>query len=240
MELLYQDAQIAVCIKPQGVLSEAGPGSLPGLLQDALGGSIYPVHRLDRNVGGVMVYARTKAAAAALSRAIQDGGMAKEYLALIHGRPMGPEGVWEDLLWKDKEKNHVFVVRRMRKGVKAAKLAYRTLEARENLTLVHIRLYTGRSHQIRVQFATRGLPLAADHKYGSRDKAAAPALWSFRLTFPHPSTGRMLTFCRPPAGEIWSSFSSAFPEASPWDGPVSEGGSKSAVFKEGDPAHVVR
>ncbi len=93
MELLYQDAQIAVCIKPQGVLSEAGPGSLPGLLQDALGGSIYPVHRLDRNVGGVMVYARTKAAAAALSRAIQDGGMAKEYLALIHGRPMGPEGV---------------------------------------------------------------------------------------------------------------------------------------------------
>lgn len=187
-----------------------------------------------------MVYARTKAAAAALSRAIQDGGMAKEYLALIHGRPMGPEGVWEDLLWKDKEKNHVFVVRRMRKGVKAAKLAYRTLEARENLTLVHIRLYTGRSHQIRVQFASRGFPLAGDHKYGSRDKAAAPALWSFRLTFPHPSTGRMLTFCRPPAGEIWSSFSSAFPEASPWDGPVSEGGSKSAVFKEGDPAHVVR
>ena len=94
MELLYQDAQIAVCIKPQGVLSEAGPGSLPGLLQDALGGSIYPVHRLDRNVGGVMVYARTKAAAAALSRAIQDGGMAKEYLALIPGQQQGalPQG----------------------------------------------------------------------------------------------------------------------------------------------------
>ena len=166
--------------------------------------------------------------------------MAKEYLALIHGRPMGPEGVWEDLLWKDKEKNHVFVVRRMRNGVKAAKLAYRSLEARENLTLVHIRLYTGRSHQIRVQFASRGFPLAGDHKYGSRDKAAAPALWSFRLTFPHPSTGRMLTFCRPPAGEIWSSFSAAFPAASPWDGRASEGGSKSAVFKEGDPAHGVR
>lgn len=239
MELLYQDAQIAVCIKPQGVLSEAGPGSLPGLLQDALGGSIYPVHRLDRNVGGVMVYARTKAAAAALSRAIQDGGMAKEYLALIHGRPMGGGGVGGPPLERQ-GKNHVFVVRRMRKGVKAAKLAYRTLEARENLTLVHIRLYTGRSHQIRVQFASRGFPLAGDHKYGSRDKAAAPALWSFRLTFPHPSTGRMLTFCRPPAGEIWSSFSSAFPEASPWDGRASEGGSKSAVFKEGDPAHVVR
>lgn len=104
MELLYQDAQIAVCIKPQGVLSEAGPGSLPGLLQDALGGSIYPVHRLDRNVGGVMVYARTKAAAAALSRAIQDGGMAKEYLALIHGRPMGRRGCGRTSFGKTRKK----------------------------------------------------------------------------------------------------------------------------------------
>lgn len=201
MELLYSDKDIAVCIKPPGISSEEGPEGLPAVLRQALGGEIFPVHRLDLNVGGVMVYARTKAAAGRLSQAVQSGAMVKEYLALVHGQPSPPEGIWEDLLWKDSQKNKVFVVTRPRRGVKAARLAYRLLEAQESQSLVHIRLYTGRSHQIRVQFASRGFPLLGDHKYGSRDPAKAPALWSFRLTFPHPATGKDAVFQRLPSPE---------------------------------------
>ena len=116
MELLYQDSQIVLCVKPAGLSSEAGAGSLPEFLEDQLGRPVFPVHRLDRNVGGVMVYARTRQAASALSQAVQAGNLQKEYLALIHGCPTQPAGTWEDLLWKDSAKNKVFVVRRMRKG----------------------------------------------------------------------------------------------------------------------------
>ena len=173
MELLYQDSQIVLCVKPAGLSSEAGAGSLPELLEDQLGRPVFPVHRLDRNVGGVMVYARTRQAASALSRAVQAGNLQKEYLALIHGCPTQPAGTWEDLLWKDSAKNKVFVVRQMRKGVKAAKLAYRVLEEATPLTLVHIR---------------------------------SPALWSFRLTLPHPATGETITCLHPPEGELWHMF----------------------------------
>ena len=180
MEILYSDREIAVCIKPVGLDSEA---ELPAALKEALGGEIYPVHRLDKNVGGIMVYARTKAAAAALSRAIQEGRMVKEYVALVHGTP--PEsGDWEDLLWKDSRKNKVFVVNRMRGGVKKARLEFVRLTAGEE-SLVRIRLHTGRSHQIRVQFASRGFPLVGDHKYGARDSSPAPMLFSCKLSFPH-------------------------------------------------------
>ena len=180
MEILYSDREIAVCIKPVGLDSEA---ELPAALKEALGGEIYPVHRLDKNVGGIMVYARTKAAAAALSRAIQEGRMVKEYVALVHGTP--PEsGDWEDLLWKDCRKNKVFVVNRMRGGVKKARLEFVRLTAGEE-SLVRIRLHTGRSHQIRVQFASRGFPLVGDHKYGARDSSPAPMLFSCKLSFPH-------------------------------------------------------
>ncbi len=180
MELLYSDTEIAVCIKPVGMDSEQ---ALPAALAQALGGECFPVHRLDRNVGGVMVFARTHAAAAALSEAIRQGAMVKEYLAMVHGAP--PEqGQWEDLLWKDSGKNKVFVVRRERKGVKKASLEFTRLDCGET-SLVHVRLHTGRSHQIRVQFASRGYPLVGDHKYGARDSASAPMLYSCRLTFPH-------------------------------------------------------
>jgi len=180
VEILFSDRELAVCIKPVGVDSEK---NMPNLLRDALGGEFYTVHRLDLNVGGVMVYARTKNAAAALSRAIQDGSMVKEYVALVHGIP--PEnGDWEDLLWKDSAKNKVFVVKRMRGGVKKARLEFTRLREGE-LSLVRIRLHTGRSHQIRVQFASRGFPLAGDHKYGARDEYAVPRLFSCCLTFPH-------------------------------------------------------
>ena len=175
MELLYCDKDMVVCVKPVGMDAEH---DVPA----ALGGAVFPIHRLDKNVGGVMVYAKTRQAAAALSRAVQEGTMVKEYVALVHGCP--PEtGDWEDLLWKDSGKNKVFVVNRERRGVKKARLEFKRLTAGET-SLVRIRLHTGRSHQIRVQFASRKFPLVGDHKYGSRDAATAPMLFSCKLTFP--------------------------------------------------------
>ena len=179
MEILYSDKQIAVCIKPVGLDSEQ---EVPAALIEQLVGECFPIHRLDKNVGGVMVFARTKSAAASLSKAVQDGAMVKEYVAMVHGCPP-EEGDWEDLLFKDSSKNKVFVVKKERKGVKKARLTYRRITGGET-SLVRIRLYTGRSHQIRVQFSTRGYPLVGDHKYGSRDGKTAPMLFSCALTFP--------------------------------------------------------
>lgn len=180
MELIFFDKNIVVCVKPVGLDSE---NEVPAELKAQLGGDIFPIHRLDKNVGGIMVYARTKQAAASLSKAVQEGTIVKEYVAKVHGTP--PEsGGWEDLLWKDSRKNKVFVVKRMRGGVKKARLEFKRLSAGEE-SLVHVRLHTGRSHQIRVQFASRGFPLVGDHKYGSRDAATAPMLYSCRLTFPY-------------------------------------------------------
>ena len=205
MRLLYTDRQVVVCVKPVGVSSEDCPGGMPELLRRVCGGEIYTLHRLDLNVGGVMVYARTRASASILSQAIQNGDLQKVYLAVVHGCPSPSEGILEDLLWKDSGKNKVFVVKRQRKGVKPAKLAYEVLEAGER-SLVKIRLYTGRSHQIRVQFASRGWPLLGDHKYGSRDRETAPALWSYQLTFPHPESHKTMEFSALPTGEVWERF----------------------------------
>ena len=179
MELLHSNHHFIVLIKPVGVDSEH---EVPDALKAALGGEIFPIHRLDKNVGGVMVYARTKQAAAALSKAVQEGSMIKEYVALVHGMP--PEsGDWSDLLFKDSSKSKVFVVKKERKGVKKARLEFQTLATGEE-SLVRIRLHTGRSHQIRVQFSSRGFPLVGDHKYGSRDEKNAPMLFSCCITFP--------------------------------------------------------
>ena len=157
---------------------------VPKKLKEQIGGELFTVHRLDKNVGGVMVYARNKATAATLSKAIQQGEMIKEYVAKVHNTP--PEsGVLEDFLFKDSKKNKVFVVKRERKGVKQAKLEYKLIRSYEEISLVRIRLYTGRSHQIRVQFASRGFPLVGDHKYGARDNAASPMLYSCKITFPY-------------------------------------------------------
>ncbi len=190
MEILYQDKDLAVCIKEIGTDSEHG---VPATLSAALGGEFYPVHRLDLNVGGVMVYARTREAAAALSRAVQNGEMVKEYLARVHGQvPEG--GVWEDFLFKDSKKNKVFPVRNKRVGAKFASLAFRRLfyDTAGGQSLVQVRLHTGRSHQIRVQFASRTFPLVGDGKYGARDKEKSPVLFAARLTFPFG--GRCLRF----------------------------------------------
>ena len=180
MEILYTDKSLIVCVKPVGMDSEK---EVPETLKQLLGGEIFPIHRLDQNVGGVMVYARTKPAAAALSKLVQDGAMVKEYVAVVHGTP--PEsGDWTDFLFKDSTKNKVFVVKKERKGVKKARLEFVTLAP----SLVRIRLHTGRSHQIRVQFSSRGFPLVGDHKYGSRDEAMAPMLFSCCISFPWHGT----------------------------------------------------
>ena len=187
IEILYSDKNIIACIKPVGLDSEK---QMPENLKSQLGGEIFTLHRLDLNVGGVMVYARNKKTASELSRAIQDGNMIKEYLAKVHGTP--PEnGDWEDLLFKDSRKNKVFVVKRIRKGVKKARLEFTRLAEGET-SLVKIRLHTGRSHQIRVQFASRGFPLVGDHKYGSRDEKTAPMLYSHKITFPYQ--GKEISF----------------------------------------------
>ena len=175
MEILYSDKHYTVIVKPVGMDSEH---EVPA----ALGGEVYPIHRLDKNVGGVMVFARTKKAAAELSKAVQEGTMVKEYVAMVHGTP--PEtGDWEDFLFKDSRKNKVFAVKKERKGVKYARLEFRRLTEGET-SLVRIRLHTGRSHQIRVQFSSRAYPLVGDHKYGSRDERTEPMLFSCRITFP--------------------------------------------------------
>ena len=191
MELLYSDKDIVVCVKPVGLDSEH---QVPEALKTQLGGDIFTLHRLDKNVGGVMVYARTKAAAARLSAAIQQGDMVKEYVAMVHGTP--PEnGDWEDLLFKDSRKNKVFVVQRQRAGVKKARLEFARLSAGEQ-SLVRIRLHTGRSHQIRVQFASRKFPLVGDRKYGAKDDCPAPLLYSCCTTVPH--NGQTLSFSHLP------------------------------------------
>jgi len=187
MELLFSDKDLAVCVKPVGLDSEK---EVPEALAAMLGGEVFPIHRLDKNVGGVMVYARNKAAAVALSRAVQEGTMVKEYVALVHGT-LPESGDWTDLLFKDSSKNKVFVVKKERKGVKKARLEFTRL-SEGDISRVHVRLHTGRSHQIRVQFASRGFPLVGDHKYGSRDEATAPMLFSCRITFPWK--GKLLSF----------------------------------------------
>ena len=206
MNILYEDRSLILCEKPAGVLSEEG--GMPELLRDALGTQeIYCVHRLDRETGGLMVYAKTKQAAAALSRTIADGGLQKEYLAVAEGEtPVN--GTLRDLLYRDAAKNKSYVVKRMRRGVREAELSYERLAFREGLSLLRVRLKTGRSHQIRVQFASRGFPLVGDIKYGSKVRDADLALWSTRLSLPHPGSGE--TLCRelpPPESWPWTLFS---------------------------------
>lgn len=204
-EILYKDKSLAVAVKPAGVLSESS--GMPELLRDSLGGRFYCVHRLDAGVGGVMVYARTGQAAAKLSDAMARKNFTKEYLAVIQGRPGQDRGLLRDLLFHDKSRNKTYVVDRMRRGVKEAELEYTLLESKGELSLLRIRLHTGRSHQIRVQFASRAMPLLGDARYGSRYRDCGIALWSERLCFPHPFEEKTLDFRQaPPAAYPWTEF----------------------------------
>ncbi len=203
--ILYQDEKLAVCLKNPGIDAEE---ELPRLLQTQLGvREVFCVHRLDRAVGGVMVYALEKAASAALSRQIGAGQLHKEYLAVVHGRPAADEDTLRDLLFHDRVRNRSYVVTRKRAGVKEAVLSYRLLGQAGGLSLLSIRLQTGRTHQIRVQFASRKMPLVGDRKYGSSRRDCPVALWSRALGFTHPVSGEALFFeAAPPGGFPWDRF----------------------------------
>ncbi len=204
-DILYKDKSIIVCVKQPGELSQAGKSgerSLLSTLETEHGTPVFPVHRLDRETGGVMVYARTKTAAAALSEAVARHEMEKEYVCIVRGAPEPEEGELRDLLLHDKQRNKVFVVDRVRGGVKEAILTYRVLQRNGETTLIRVKLQTGRTHQIRVQFASRKMPLLGDGKYGGG--RGELALWSCRLAFRHPVSGEQMCFERFPAGGVWT------------------------------------
>lgn len=217
MRIVYADSDLAVVLKPIGALSEdSGKGgapdtasvSVPALLREARGKPdtyVGAVHRLDKNVGGLMVYSLDPKMTGRLSAALQEEGAGKEYLAVLRGAPPEREGILCDLLYHDRGKNKTYVVKRKRNGVKEARLSYRVLKTatvdKEVRTLVSVKLMTGRTHQIRVQFASRSLPLVGDARYGGGK--GDPMLFSHRLTFRHPRTGKPLVFEVPPEGEMW-------------------------------------
>jgi 23S rRNA pseudouridine1911/1915/1917 synthase len=210
MEILYEDDRIIVCIKPYGVLSTDEQGGMPGLLRQHLGdetATVRTVHRLDQVVGGVMVYARTSRAAADLQKQMGQGLFQKEYWAVIHGVPQGLSGVWEDYLGRDKRLRKTYIASEPGPEVRPAKLEYTVLGQAEGLSLVSVRLHTGRTHQMRCQFASRGLPLWGDGKYGAPEATQQIGLWSHCLTLQHPRTGECLTFQRAPQPEYpWTAF----------------------------------
>lgn len=211
MELVYVDDDIIVCVKPARVLSTDEPGGVPDLAREALGepkADVRTVHRLDRVVSGLMVLARNAKAASELSRQIREGQFQKEYLAVVHGQPQG--GTLTDLLYRDKARKMTMVAAEPAKGVQEAVLHYQTLGAADGMSKVRIQLVTGRTHQIRVQFSSRGWPLAGERKYAELSDTCEIALWSYRLGFIHPKTGERMDFSmEPPAVYPWSSFSSA-------------------------------
>lgn len=207
MEILYSDNSILVCVKPAGVLSTDEPGGLPELLRRELGdehADVRTVHRLDRAVSGIMVLARNASSASELSRQIRDGEFSKEYVAVVHGSTKERDTL-RDLLLRNKARKMTFVTDKPNKGVQEAILDYSTLWQAEGMSCVRIRLHTGRTHQIRVQFSSRGFPLVGERKYCEPMDECPLALWSYRLGFTHPSGGEYVTFEKePPKNWPWS------------------------------------
>ncbi len=207
MELLFVDKDIVVCIKPPRVLSTDEPGGLPDLVREALGDSeadIRTVHRLDRVVSGVMVLARNPKAASELSRQIREDEFQKEYLAIVHGCPEQCTGRLTDLLYRDKARRMTMVASEPARGVQEAVLDYEVLHHTEEYSRIKILLRTGRTHQIRVQFSSRGMPLVGERKYAVLEDPCEIALWSHKIGFTHPGTGQWMEFNRKP------------PETYPW------------------------
>lgn len=209
IKIIYKNSDVAVIEKPAGVLSQRdanGEDGLVEILSSQLGATVYPVHRLDRKVGGVMVYALSKKAAAALSA---ENAFTKTYLAVVSGvaDSFADTGEMQDYLFKDGAKGKSFVVKSDRKGAKLARLAYEKLASTETehglLTLFKIQLFTGRTHQIRVQFASRGLSLVGDGKYGSRIKSESIALWSHRIALNAPVNAETTVFTSFPSAQPW-------------------------------------
>ena len=225
--ILYEDTALVVLDKPAGLSSEDGVPAALRKLWDKPDAYVGVIHRLDTGVSGLMVYARTPGAAAALTKQVTESQQAyaildgraeagpgaptqpcflKTYRAVIAGGPdeqLPPEGILRDYLFKDSRKGRVFPVKRPRKGVREAVLEYRIVKTAGEMSLAAITLHTGRTHQIRVQFASRKHPLAGDGKYGSRVKGSI-ALQSCGLQFLHPETGKPMAFTLP------------LPDAAPW------------------------
>ena len=208
--VLYHDSSLIVCEKPVGISSES-PG-LPDLIEEQCGCKALPVHRLDQGTGGVIVLARSSAACASMQLLFQENKVKKEYLAVISGCPDENEGVFTDLLWHDRQKNKSFIVERRRAGVKEAscswKLLNSTLYDGQKIALIRVMLHTGRTHQIRVQFGSRGFPLVGDRKYGSRLPAENVSLWASAISFPSPDqkSGSVSVASLPPDVFPWNLF----------------------------------
>ncbi|MBE6959102.1 MAG: RNA pseudouridine synthase [Ruminococcaceae bacterium] len=208
MRILYQDADILVCIKPPRVLSTDEPGGLPELVRRELNmpqADLRTVHRLDRVVSGVMVLARNAKSASELSRQIREDVFQKEYLAVVHGCPEVQTGTLTDLLMREKARKMTFVAEQPGKGVQEAVLDYAVVGGADGLSKVKIDLKTGRTHQIRVQFASRGMPLVGERKYATLEDSCEIALWSHRIAFFHPIQDKWLEFAQePPAEYPWN------------------------------------
>ena len=208
MQIVYQDKDVLVCIKPPRVLSTDEPGGLPELVRQELNmpdADLRTVHRLDRVVSGLMVLARNAAGASELSRQIREDVFQKEYLAVVHGCPGKESGTLTDFLLRDKARKMTMVATGPGKGVQNAVLNYTVLTKKEGMSKVYIELKTGRTHQIRVQFASRGMPLAGERKYSILEDNCEIALWSHRIGFYHPETGK------------WMEFTVEPPDAYPWN-----------------------
>lgn len=205
--ILYEDEYLIFAVKPVGVLSQKGDGENMIDLLSQNRGEVYPVHRLDTAVGGVMVFAKTKQAAAKMCALVSENQLHKQYLVVLQGVPEKESDTLVDLLFKDSRKNKSFVVKRERKGVKKASLEYNLISSKDDLSLVKVKLHTGRTHQIRVQFASRKLPLLGDGKYGSKCNKCSVALWSESLSFVHPYTKKEIGFtASPPDRFPWNVF----------------------------------
>lgn len=188
IDVLFENNDFVVCVKPIGIASQNDKtDDLVKILSQQTNSQIFPVHRLDTAVGGTMIFAKNSKTAANLSKQIVDGRFKKSYLAVVSGIPEEKSGTFEDLLFKDSSKNKSYVVKRERKGVKKAKLEYELLSSNNGMSLVSVLLHTGRSHQIRVQFASRKMPLIGDGKYGSKDNCCNVALWSSEISFCYKS-----------------------------------------------------
>lgn len=218
IKILFEDKYYIAVIKPYGVLSQGNENThsicndiSSYLKQKNENGDVYVVHRLDKTTGGVMVFAKTKTAAKKLSELITQGGFHKVYHCVTQGILNDNSGELTDLLYHDKNKNKTYVVKRERKGVKTAKLSYTVLNTatidNKPVSKIEVKLHTGRTHQIRVQFASRKHPLVGDRKYGSDIESKTIALWSYQQSFTHPFTEKEIEISAEPEHDIFNMFS---------------------------------
>ena len=218
LNILYEDNHIIVVIKEPRIPSQADKTKDADMLtiikqyikeKYQKPGNVYLglVHRLDRSVGGVMVFAKTSKAASRLSEQVRNKTVSKSYIAIVKGKMENEKGNMQDYLVKNERLNKSTVTDKNNKKAKYAELDYETIyyDKVRNMSLVKINLKTGRHHQIRVQFSIRGHSLCGDTKYGTRSRTGELALWSYKLEFNHPTTKERLSFKYiPKATGVWS------------------------------------